>query len=476
MANRIQIRRDSEANWESINPVLADGEPGLNYDNNQVKYGDGESDWMTLTYSSTVGGNISWGDDVRGSITDVISEGFQTGNLIIDSSNGNPSASVNRDIRLISHGPGGGTSNPHEWAFDSTGNLTVPSESTISWGSTKGRITDTSNGLAGNLTISAGSGPSVNRDIKLISRSNGTTYEWTFDRDGELYLPQGGVISEVTVDNGIQNPSVGILLTPSPIPGTNPDMAVKIYPTFNDDDHIHITAGNPGTVDLFLGDDIQYVKLEADGGNIVISADDPVGIKWTFGTDGKLTLPKGGIIKEVPIDALTITVVPNTNEFSTTGVAQSPGGQWGDNITYPLGTPCRLTLVGATGDWVQYDGVILYTGNNDGNNIRLSTNSDVALAQYINITTGSFDSGTLTLLNVNINSVVVKSGSNEWTFGTDGRTTFPVATVPTHSYGVTGDHAGMLAFDASYIYYCTADYVDVSTAIWKRTEHGAGTW
>ena len=47
---------------------------------------------------------------------------------------------------------------------------------------------------------------------------------------------------------------------------------------------------------------------------------------------------------------------------------------------------------------------------------------------------------------------------------------------PAHSYGVAGDKAGAIAFDASYIYYCTADYVNISTDIWKRTNHGAGTW
>ena len=167
-----------------------------------------------------------------------------------------------------------------------------------------------------------------------------------------------------------------------------------------------------------------------DGDTITNNVTDSItlqtgGDSWTFGIDGSFSLPKGGIIKEVPINALTITITPNTNEFSTTGVAQSPAGQWGDNITYPTGTPCRLTLVGATGDWIQYNGVILYIENNDGNNIRLSTNSDVALGQYINITTGSFDSGTLTLLNVTINSIAIKSGSNEWTFGTDGELTLP---------------------------------------------------
>ena len=54
--------------------------------------------------------------------------------------------------------------------------------------------------------------------------------------------------------------------------------------------------------------------------------------------------------------------------------------------------------------------------------------------------------------------------------------TFPISPIPTHSYGIVGDTAGMMAFDATYIYYCTADYVNTSTNIWKRTAHGTGTW
>ena len=40
-------------------------------------------------------------------------------------------------------------------------------------------------------------------------------------------------------------------------------------------------------------------------------------------------------------------------------------------------------------------------------------------------------------------------------------------TTPTSSIGAVGDGAGMIAWDGSYIYICTAAY-DGSTAIWKR--------
>ena len=476
MANRIQIRRDSEANWESINPVLADGEPGLNYDNNQVKYGDGESDWITLTYST---GNLSWGDDVRGSITDVISEGFQTGNLIIDSSNGSASASVNRDIRLISHGPGGGTSNPHEWAFDSTGNLTLPNDS---------------------------------------------------------------VIGEVTV-----NSEYGILLTPSPISGANPDMAVKIYPTFNDDDHIHITAGNPSTVDLFLGDDDQYVKIEADGGNIVISADDDLDIKWTFGTNGKLsklggvTLTAGGDFNICTIndagsgytgdDPLPATTTGGSGTGMTVAFGYGLSGQLANVSVVDPGTGYTngdvIGVDGGTGNFIltQYnvlgnqansnfaqaewtfspDGKTRFPGELYGARYRGTTNAPAAVAQDDTLmefgalgwdgaalngggelmwsVDGTVTQGVSNPSRADI--YVTRSGNVSQTLGLTVDSALTVktygrlqlgGTVPTHSYGAAGDTAGMFASDATYFYYCTANYVDVSTDIWKRTAHGAGTW
>ena len=52
MANRIQLRRDTAANWTRVNPILEDGEPGLEIDTNKIKYGDGSTDWNILAYAS----------------------------------------------------------------------------------------------------------------------------------------------------------------------------------------------------------------------------------------------------------------------------------------------------------------------------------------------------------------------------------------------------------------------------------------
>ena len=44
---------------------------------------------------------------------------------------------------------------------------------------------------------------------------------------------------------------------------------------------------------------------------------------------------------------------------------------------------------------------------------------------------------------------------------------------PSANTGATGDKAGLIAWDTSYIYVCTGDY-DGTTAIWKRV--ALATW
>ena len=59
MASQIQLRRDSGANWASVNPVLAEGEIGINTTTDQFKIGDGITAWNSVSYSSA---NISLND------------------------------------------------------------------------------------------------------------------------------------------------------------------------------------------------------------------------------------------------------------------------------------------------------------------------------------------------------------------------------------------------------------------------------
>ena len=80
MASRIQIRRDTNANWSASNPILAQGEIGYDIDslgtnNSLYKIGDGVSDWNTLPYQSMGGSDgvqSVTGDGVGGTAEDVV--------------------------------------------------------------------------------------------------------------------------------------------------------------------------------------------------------------------------------------------------------------------------------------------------------------------------------------------------------------------------------------------------------------------
>ncbi len=68
MADRIQLRRDTAANWAAVNPILADGEIGLEQDTGQFKLGNGVSTYTALPYGGLqgpqgdVGSASAWGN------------------------------------------------------------------------------------------------------------------------------------------------------------------------------------------------------------------------------------------------------------------------------------------------------------------------------------------------------------------------------------------------------------------------------
>jgi hypothetical protein len=55
MAQQIQFRNDTAANWASANPILAIGEMGIELDTDQFKIGDGVATWNSLPYGGIQG-------------------------------------------------------------------------------------------------------------------------------------------------------------------------------------------------------------------------------------------------------------------------------------------------------------------------------------------------------------------------------------------------------------------------------------
>ena len=54
MANRIQLRRGNGQEWQNSNPILAQGELGIELDTGRFKIGDGVTPWNTLRYERPI--------------------------------------------------------------------------------------------------------------------------------------------------------------------------------------------------------------------------------------------------------------------------------------------------------------------------------------------------------------------------------------------------------------------------------------
>ena len=81
MAQQIQLRRDTATNWNTVNPILAEGELGLDLTNHQTRTGNGVDHWADLPVAAFHShANLS----VLNGITDVIKACLQftrSGNL-----------------------------------------------------------------------------------------------------------------------------------------------------------------------------------------------------------------------------------------------------------------------------------------------------------------------------------------------------------------------------------------------------------
>ncbi len=73
MADIIQLRRDTAANWTSNNPTLANGEFGYETDTDKMKIGDGSTAWTSLGY---------WNDLTSATETITAGESLVSGNVV----------------------------------------------------------------------------------------------------------------------------------------------------------------------------------------------------------------------------------------------------------------------------------------------------------------------------------------------------------------------------------------------------------
>ena len=187
-------------------------------------------------------------------------------------------------------------------------------------------------------------------------------------------------------------------------------LPIEITVTLNgsavsENNHVHLLSGNPVTTDLYLGDDDQYVKIEKNGGDVVIGTDANTK-HWRFG-DGGLTLPQGGVIDETPAGE-TLTLVGAglavVNQTYTKVGSTLYSGSNGITINNQSGAGTWYCLEENDAKYTSTD---LITWSNSTGGLPVPTGTINGLPETVNITVGT----------------------ETWAFGGDGTTTLPGAVV-----------------------------------------------
>jgi hypothetical protein len=124
-----------------------------------------------------------------------------------------------------------------------------------------------------------------------IATQSDSQYSWTFGTTGVLTLPNGSTI-------GDGDPVFGVPITTargSILLGNQAECA-------GGESHFHIMKAGQQAIDLFLGDDNNYVKLPSTGGVEISSSEIGSQHYWTFGGDGVLRMPDGNLGGDGRID------------------------------------------------------------------------------------------------------------------------------------------------------------------------------
>ena len=264
--------------------------------------------------------------------------------------------------------------------------------------------------------------------------------------------------------------------------------------------HIHLRAGgtqDASNAELYLGGERNYVRTR-DNGGVRLENDQFTSNFYNFqqGVDYDTatwsTDESGNHWLDITItDPMNPTRSADPFSVPFYSFTQFPQNKievfdgtnyidlYGNGQAYTLGNPYQLRI-GITAapttnpttissltfrvDTLSQNYLILESNEFD---LAVNTNAYVYANQTIQLTTGT---GNLRITTDDNNS------SRTWYFTAQGYLQFPQGLGPTTSKGKDGDEAGSVVFDGTYIYYCTTDYTDGLTDIWKRVQWSADTW
>ena len=247
---------------------------------------------------------------------------------------------------------------------------------------------------------------------------SGNYYHWKFSgNDNTLEMPYNGAFKP----NG----------------AANSNQILKLVPTNSEQgDHIHLVSGNLGQTSIFLGNDNQYIRTNIDG-SMVIGTDDSIpdqansGYRWTFGADGKLSLPRNNVITAEGNAQVGyyLTVTEDTVLIQTTGEEGTDNAfiTWSDSATSFITQIWTPFCVGAPDSIV---GWTLTAADNTVSNIIGANNYGLAYTiktDRYSIGPAPFVFQSPNYVAASDNTVNIKAADKHWTFGTDGILTVPAS-------------------------------------------------
>jgi len=127
------------------------------------------------------------------------------------------------------------------------------------------------------LTIDGTTITPVDSTSTVRMQSNSNT--WIFGTDGRLTLPNGSTIGDSDAVFGV------------PITTARGTIFLGNQAECGNVNHFHIMKAGQQDIELFLGDDSNYVKLPSTGGVEISSSEIGAQHYWNFGTDGILNFP-----------------------------------------------------------------------------------------------------------------------------------------------------------------------------------------
>jgi uncharacterized protein (UPF0333 family) len=454
MTNKIQLRRDTTANWTRVNPILDDGEPGLDITTNKIKYGDGSTAWNDLAYAS--GGGLP---ESEGVVT--FPGNFLIGSLHPDNPYTGPS------------GPSGDKESV-VWAKDDSEYLG------LWWG---GDQTYPDSGYGPVAGIMIGYGEGATDDFVNFAAPEGTaitlaingandTLSWVFNYDGSLTFPNNNTlhtkghltvqtsgipdaITAITTSSGSWNGVSGVNI--STTGGTGSGLFVDVdHDGSGIANFVSIVTPGNGYTD---GDTITATR---DGASVQFTISVPAK-NWTFNSDGSLAFPTGGKIGPGGIKGEGTTLAGQNGHFVSL-TSNYDSGMYSSCVTANADGTLTITNygdgTGAAGQWTfskngqmnikssdttdsgtGFAGIFKLTNNNVGatninKSIRIKDNGNLQIidSSYSNTIFDLSDSGDLTLKGSLLSEagtgpVAIQSNDNSntftWNFNSNGSLSLP---------------------------------------------------